>query len=302
MRGKIKKIALMVILTVTILIVMINGIFFVHGMMNLLGRFSFFSKAKISFESNKTEVDIKNEVVSKKKLPSLEEEKTFTEERTEDKEISEGKISKLPFQKDKKKKPAKKEVVSKKEASPLPEVKKVVRNEKGKTLLLDNFDDNTFSNNLGGSSESFGERGGICINSFYYNVNIPNTYDDRSGEYALRLSYDVSNLNSFSGFISNLNNVNLNGYQYLSFWVRGIEGGEVFKVRFRNRTETSEISIKEFLPKGLFPTWRRLVIPLKMFKGITDWEKMNGDLSIIFDYNERLVRRGVIYIDEMVFE
>ncbi len=173
---------------------------------------------------------------------------------------------------------------------------------KGEVLFLNNFDNNTTKNDLGKTTWCFKKGEGVCIDSFYYDINIPYTYNDRNGEYSLRLSFDVSKSGDVSGFSSDLKGVDLSGYQYLSFWVRGMDGGEIFKVRISDGVKTSEISIKGFFPKGLFPYWRRVVIPLKIFKSIKKWNEIKGPLSFVFDYKACPVRQGVIYIDEIIFE
>lgn len=300
-----EKIGLIIIWSVVVLVILVNGIFFLHGITKLF-------KQIIPSLKKITSARIERKIITKKKVEKISK-KTVKKEKKEEivtkekivkkEEKSKKKIKPEKEKKIKKQEKPKEKIESKEEIVDISPVKKKVVVKEGEVILfLDNFDDNDARNNLGGKTEAFGEGKGVCIDSLYYDMNIPNSHGDKSGEYSLRLSYDVSNQGNVSGFTSNLKGVDLSNYQYLSFWVKGSLGGEIFKIRIADGEIASEISIKSFLPRGLFPDWRRVIIPLKVFKSIKKWNEMEGSLKIVFDYESSFIKQGVIYIDEIVFE
>ena len=101
---------------------------------------------------------------------------------------------------------------------------------------------------------------------------------------------------------------NASDYKYLSFWVRGEEGGERFKMGVADKQfamiEDSAKSkpIDAYLPDGKITTrWQKAIVPLSdMFVDYNLIESVSinfeGDL---FDADES---NGIVYIDDLAFE
>lgn len=97
-------------------------------------------------------------------------------------------------------------------------------------------------------------------------------------------------------------------YKYLTFWVKGAEGGENFKVGFADEAqEQREDSVKSeeigvYLPDGKITTeWQQARIPLD--EVFVDLSKM-ASLAICFegDCFPGGGGKGTVYIDDMYFE
>jgi len=98
--------------------------------------------------------------------------------------------------------------------------------------------------------------------------------------------------------------VDLTGYNALSFWVKGTEGGEIFDVGIRDaemdRQEKLPANlepIEKSLPGGITTEWQKAVIPLSKILG--ESSRQSGSILIVFN---RITKYSVIQIDDMVFE
>ena len=98
--------------------------------------------------------------------------------------------------------------------------------------------------------------------------------------------------------------VDLTGYNALSFWVKGTEGGEIFDVGIRDaemdRQEKLPANlepIEKSLPGGITTEWQKAVIPLSKILG--ESSRQSGSILIVFN---RITKYSVIQIDDMAFE
>lgn len=195
-----------------------------------------------------------------------------------------------------------------------------------KTLLVDDFDEQSFLNKLGGESYTWNvnpqDKSQGCTATFDSKIRI-----GESGS-SLRLDYDIDSTitylgefpdtyyyiydydtdsiigyaneipyTAYSGFYFLLNNANLRDYKYLIFHVKGdpLQGfTRKFVIEMKNIDQTDR-----FLVDGVGPSWQKVVVPLGMFKKIGEWGKMT-ELTIVF--NENATRKtGTVYLDNVYF-
>ena len=195
-----------------------------------------------------------------------------------------------------------------------------------KILLVDDFDEQTFLNKLGGESYTWDvnpyDKSQSCVASFDSKIRVGETgsslrldYDIDSTLTYLRefpdtpyyiYDYDTDSIigfaneiphTAYNGFYFLLNNADIRDYKYLIFYVKGdpLQGfTRKFIVELKNIDQTDK-----FLVDGVSSSWQKIVIPLGKFKRIGEWRKMT-ELTIVF--NENVTRKtGTMYIDNIYF-
>ena len=91
-------------------------------------------------------------------------------------------------------------------------------------------------------------------------------------------------------------------YAYLSFWVKGDQGGEKFTVKLADKRwiglEDSKTigSIEQFLPGGVTQTWSEVLVPLSAARSLN----LNELGGITFDFS--YPGEHTIYIDDVAFK
>ena len=167
-------------------------------------------------------------------------------------------------------------------------------------LVMDDFNDGRKPNNLGGGSGIF-ENNASCSDSIY-NKNPDNVYG-REG-YSLKLNYNVTNPDSYSGYWAALNGVDLSSYRYISFRVKGEAGGEIFKVELKNNSASRNMAyvyLTDYLATGITTDWQKVVIPLRAFANLGDWTNMK-EFCITFENSaNELHLSGTVYVDDIIF-
>ena len=119
----------------------------------------------------------------------------------------------------------------------------------------------------------------------------------------MHLQWDASQPGAYGGYWNRLQHINLENFNYLTFYVRGFSGSEVFKVGLRG-TENAEyetkILITGVLKNGVTTSWQKVIIPLRLFRAIENW----GDISIFSINFEHAFDsgKGQILIDDIAFE
>lgn len=168
-------------------------------------------------------------------------------------------------------------------------------------LLVDNFDDGTPPNELGAGYGAFGSNGGGA--SILHTSTV--TYG--SSGCSLEITYNVNTSGSYSGLwmkFSNTGGINLSMYKYLSFYVRGLQGGELFKVELKDGTKTAKVYITEYLDGGVTTEWKKVVIPLDNFVNIQNWNNIT-EFTIVFEEAQSTQngspKSSKIYIDNITF-
>ncbi len=127
--------------------------------------------------------------------------------------------------------------------------------------------------------------------------------------YSLKLNYNVSAANSFSGYYSYLGSASVLDYKVLSFWVKGAAGGEFFKIQLKNTSagirNTAAVYITDYLDGGVTTGWKKVTIPFYNFGNLDGFSSM-AEFTIVFENSQSGINgsltSGTIYIDDIRFE
>ncbi len=166
-------------------------------------------------------------------------------------------------------------------------------------MLVDDFNDGV-QNSLGGYRSTFSAEPSTSAA-----MRVSDVYRGGSGRSA-RITCEKAD-SGFCGYwihFFNMRDVekqyfDASKYAYLSFWVRGEEGGEDFLIKLADeRWITKQDSVtfgqaSQLLPDGITKEWQEVVVPLRGQKSM-DWRQLGG---ITFEF----VRPGkqVVYIDDV---
>ena len=183
--------------------------------------------------------------------------------------------------------------------------------------VLDNFNDNGIFNIWGGETGTFTDaaKDGSCSKT----NNLSEQYE---GNFCLKLTYDVSETDSFAGYYSRLMSYDLSMYTALTFYVKGAVGGEFFKIQLKNTGTTSywydangdtdeqthyyrnvaSVYITDYLDGGVTTGWQKVSIPLRNFSNLDGFSEMK-ELVIAFENSQAETNgspvAGSIYIDKI---
>jgi hypothetical protein len=164
-------------------------------------------------------------------------------------------------------------------------------------VLIDDFSRKENFNNLRGPFGSwvvfYSDANQYCRDEF--------TAFERMGEtgYGLKLSYDVdSPFSAYNGFFTNLMGIDLTGYKYLVFHIKGDERAGFttrINVELKNKLQIGKLEVK-----GVTDEWQKIVLPLEKFIGLTNLQNMK-ELVIVFSDLNATKKEGVMYIDDIYF-
>lgn len=185
-------------------------------------------------------------------------------------------------------------------------------------LLVDDFDRGLQSNRLGGQFGGDIEAPGFC----FFRLEGNSEQVLRRGGYSLKLEYDVSENGSFSFFWMKLGTpfadnasknegLNIKDYRYLSFWVKGNQGKEKFKIELHQDTDgdglytggkdkSAVLYVDHFLTKSISKEWQKAVIPLNEFQNLNQSSPLL-ELVLVFENHATLVKQSEVLIDNLVF-
>ena len=167
-------------------------------------------------------------------------------------------------------------------------------------LVMDDFNDGKKPNNLSGGSGVF-QNDATCSDSIY-DGNPDNIYGRE--RYSLKLNYNVTNADSYSGYWSALNGIDLSSYHYISLWVKGEAGGEIFKIELKNNSASRNkayVYLADYLAIGTTTDWQKVLIPLRAFANLGDWTNMK-EFCITFENSaNELHPSGTVYVDDIIF-
>lgn len=126
------------------------------------------------------------------------------------------------------------------------------------------------------------------------------TDDDKRGEkgLSLRLIYNVdSPTQAFNGMWTFLQEKDFTPYKYLVMYIRGDrEAG--FTPRFKIELKNKQKEVGRYVVTGITDQWQQFVIPLRSFKGITNFKVMK-ELTVTFDDMRCSPKVGELYIDDI---
>lgn len=96
---------------------------------------------------------------------------------------------------------------------------------------------------------------------------------------------------------------NVSTYDYLSFWVKGKNGGERFAVKFVTAGGgESSVYVTDYLPYGITVNWQKVTIPVHDFKAPgNDPSQLDFLKSIQFLNDDFTPSQGTVYIDQLLF-
>lgn len=130
----------------------------------------------------------------------------------------------------------------------------------------------------------------------------------------LQLDYNVNATNNYAGYSSRLYSgspsQDLSGYNAISFYVKGKDGGEFFKIQLKKGDSTmASLYISDYLDGGVTTIWQKVTIPFHNFVNLGNvgqWGNM-AEFGIVFeqyscDVNSSRPKVGTIYVDDIKFE
>lgn len=164
-------------------------------------------------------------------------------------------------------------------------------------MVMDNFNESSKRNTLGGFTGTFGGTGGFCLESYQKGSSAGAGEDGGS---ILKLVYNVNN--GYAGYYSKLNGLDLTKYRRVTFNVKGAKGGEVFEIELGDGLVAAKIDIRDFLPYGASTTWQKVSIPLKAFTDVKNWNQMKGNFAIVFEQYLGTPTNSTLYVDNITFE
>jgi hypothetical protein len=179
---------------------------------------------------------------------------------------------------------------------------KVIAQSLSKKIMVDNFEIPGNRNSLGGSFGAFADKEGLghCYLFFTKNKQKDVLGDSK---YSLYIQWDTSTNGAYGGYWTELKHLNLENFNYLTFYAKGIKGGEEFKVGLRGKldeTYETKILISELLGRKLSTQWQKVIIPLSMFQALTNRKDVN---ILSFNFEHAFTSgKGSVLIDEIAFE
>lgn len=164
-------------------------------------------------------------------------------------------------------------------------------------ILVNDFDRKENFNNLGGVFGSwnvfYSDQQQYCKDEL--------TDQERAGDkgYGLKLTYDVDTpFSAYNGFFTKLMDIDVSEYKYLVFHIKGDRvAGYTTKinVELKSKTLTGRAAAD-----GITDEWKKTVIPLDKFAGISSFKDMS-ELVIVFSDINVTKKEGIVYIDDIYF-
>jgi len=166
-------------------------------------------------------------------------------------------------------------------------------------LLVDDFDEGTHKNYLGGGFGAWDYRPYDRTQgaSVYY------TRKEKLGEkgFSVAIKYDVDSPSiAFNGFWMKLNGIDVSSYSKLVFWIKpDPKKGctKIFKIELKNKAG----EVGKYYVKGIkIGEWQQIIIPLSEFEGISSFNEMD-EFIIVFENRIVTQKVGKLYLDMIYF-
>ncbi|MCM8761682.1 MAG: CIA30 family protein [Candidatus Omnitrophica bacterium] len=168
----------------------------------------------------------------------------------------------------------------------------------GNEFLIADFNSGEKPNNIGGDFGAWNKDPTDFSQGCNESFDSVNRYG--STGFAMKLDYSVESKNpAYNGFWMFLQNFDASKYDNVAMRVKGdgkIGYTTVFKVELKNAAK----QIGRYYVTNITDSWQDIVIPLKDFKGITDFSNLT-ELVIVFEDRIASNKKGVIYIDDIRF-
>jgi hypothetical protein len=155
-------------------------------------------------------------------------------------------------------------------------------------LTVDNFDDQTDPNALGGGTGIFTGTGATLETAYITN----GTYDNSSSSYAI--SYTLP-LNEWALWETYLLGLDVSHYNSLSFYIKGADGGEKVNLYLEDgQGKRDYVDVETYVP--IATDWTLVRVPLQDFEGValTDLAK----IKFVFEWEPMT---GTIFLDDLRF-
>ena len=168
-------------------------------------------------------------------------------------------------------------------------------------ILVDDFERTDPENALGKRPGAFADPKGLGYCYVFFTAKEDQTWGGKG--HSLYLKFETSKPGSWGGYWTDLNHLNLKESNFLTFYLKGLQGGEQFKVGLRGERESereTKLLIGEVLAGGVTTEWQKVSIPLRLFQEIRNWDDVNI-LSFSFEFAAGS-RSGAVLIDEIAFE
>jgi len=159
-----------------------------------------------------------------------------------------------------------------------------------KYILVDNFKDGDWYNELGQPNACYAENGGSV--SCTITATVQDSY--------VEMAYDVTAESAYAWLQMDLGNIDLLALDSVWIVVRGENGGEELYAEFKDCEDPArypKVKISDYLIGGITTTWRAAAIPLDAFEEISDWSCI--DRFSIVAHNDISSGIGKIYVDDV---
>ena len=168
----------------------------------------------------------------------------------------------------------------------------------GKELVVADFDTGEKPSNIGGDFGAWNK------DPADFSQGCTEAFDsvNRRGSkgFAMKLEYSVESKNpAYNGFWMFLQNLDASKYKNIAFWVKG-DGKTGYTTVFKVELKNAARQVGRYYVTNVTDKWQDIVIPLKEFKGITDFSNLT-ELVIVFEDRIASNKKGIIYLDDIRF-
>ena len=160
------------------------------------------------------------------------------------------------------------------------------------TILIDNFNKKKVTNDLGSQTYVFNDekKKGLV----HINFSDEDFLDQGN---SLMLSYDVSQPESYAGYITSLPSLDLREYQSLRLYTKRTESNEGLLIGLRDAEGLErKVPLSTYLPNKVSEGWQKIEIPLVAFSNDLNWGKIIN-LSLSFEHGVH--PKGTVAIDHI---
>jgi hypothetical protein len=165
-------------------------------------------------------------------------------------------------------------------------------------LIVADFDSGEKPNNIGGNFGAWDKDPADFSQGCAEAFDSANRYGAKG--FAMKLDYDVDSRNpAYNGFWMFLQNLDASDYDNLAFIVKG-DKNEGYTTVFKVELKNAKKQVGRYYVTNVTDEWQEIVIPLKDFKGITDFSDLT-EVVIVFEDRIASNKDGVIYIDDIKF-
>lgn len=162
-------------------------------------------------------------------------------------------------------------------------------NVESKVIVVDDYEDGDFQNNLGGEEGCWSGNGG----SVQCNMQVI----DNRGQ--ISIQYDVTQTDTYAVAYSNLPDLDMHALDTLWIIAKGAQGGEPVYIELKDcNNNFPKEEINSFLAQGIDNVeWRAAAIPLEEFVDISNWNCI--DKVNIIPHSEIGSGQSTIFVNEL---